>query len=254
MYKLGIDVGGTKIKAILLDNKSKPHFAFNIATPKNKKAFLKNLESEIKNIIQKYKISGIGVGLPGIIDMKHGILIKSPNLPFLNNWQARKLFSRFSKNIAIDNDSRCFLRAEATLDVGHRYKNIVALTIGTGIGGGIMIDKKIYCGKNFSTGEFGHMIIDGKKTFEKLGARKTVLNLKKRNEIIGISVANLINAFNPEIVILGGGGIFSGDIKIKSVKKTASKFIMSPLAKNTPVVKGKLGENSQAIGAALLLK
>lgn len=249
MYKLGIDVGGTKIKAILLDNKNKSVLVFNIATPKNKKAFLENLEREISKIIKNKNISGIGIGLPGTIDIKRGVLIKAKNLPYLKNWQVKKSFLKFNKNIKIENDSRCFLIAEAFLGAGRKYKNIVALTIGTGIGGGIMINGKIYYGKNYVAGEFGYTIIQDEKTLEQLGAKNAFLKYGDRSEIIGIGVANLINSFDPEVVILGGGRITNKGINLDVVKKTAKKYI---LFKNTPIVKTKLGENSQAIGAALL--
>ena len=92
-FYLGIDIGGSKIKGVLLDKKKNQWFlGFNIATPKNKKKFLKVLEQEIYKLLQKKKIIGIGVGLPGIVNRKHGLLIRAPNLPFLNNWQARKFF------------------------------------------------------------------------------------------------------------------------------------------------------------------
>lgn len=253
MLKLGVDIGGTKIRAVLLDNKNRRFFGFNIATPKNKKAFFEVLEKEIGEIIKKNKISGIGIGLPGIVDVKNGVLIKSPNLLFLKNWQAKKFFSKFNRRVAIDNDSRCFLRAEAKFGAAKGYKNAIGLTIGTGIGGGIMIDGKIYYGKNSGAGEFGHTIIDDSETFEKIGAKKAFLKYGDRNEVIGIGVANLINSLDPEIVVLGGGGIISNSVKIEVVRKISKKYIMSPLAKRTLIVKGKLGENSQAIGAAFLV-
>ena len=73
-----------------------------------------------------------------------------------------------------------------------------------------------------------------------------------RNGLIGIGVANIINSLDPEIMVLGGGGITSGGISIEIVQETAKNYIISPLAKNTPIVKGVLGEYAQAMGAALL--
>lgn len=252
MYKLGIDVGGTKIRAVLLNNKNKAFFCFNIATPKNRKLFLEALESEIGKIIKNKNISSIGIGLPGIIDIKKGVLIKSQNLPYLENWQIKKSFLKFNKNIKIENDSRCFLIAEAFLGAGRKFKNIIALTIGTGIGGGIMIDGKIYYGKNYGAGEFGYTVIQDGKTLEQLGAKNAFLKYGDRSKIIGIGVANLINSFDPDIVILGGGGITNKGINLDIVKKIVRKYVISSFAKNTPIINGKLGENSQAIGAALL--
>lgn len=252
--KIGIDVGGTKIRAVLLDSKNRRIFGFNIETPKNKKVFSKNLEAEIGKLVQKYKISGIGIGLPGVVDKSRGILIKAPHIPFLKNWQAKKFFLEFNNNIEIENDSRCFTLAEFKLGAGRDFKDIVGLTIGTGIGGGIIIDGKIYYGKNNSAGEFGHIIIDDQKIFEQLAAKEAFIKYGDRSEIIGIGVANIINILNPEIVILGGGGVVSGKVKIEIVKKTAKKYIISPSAQKTPIVKSKLGEDSPAIGATLLLK
>lgn len=253
MLYLGIDVGGSKIRGIILDKSKGRWFSvFNIKTPRNKKLFLGALEREIEKIRQKKKIAGIGIGLPGIIDIRRGILIKSPNLPFLNGWQAEKFFSKFKIKVKIDNDSRCFLRGEALMGAGQKYKNIAAIAIGTGIGGGLMIDGKIFYGKNNSAGEIGKIIIDSKKTFEQLGAKGAFLRYGDRSKIIGIGVANLINIFDPDIVILGGGGVIDGGVKIDILRKTAQKYIMSPLAKKTLITKGKLGEHAQALGACLI--
>lgn len=250
---LGIDIGGTKIKAILLNIKSGRHFsAFEGKTPINLPAFNKFLEKGIREVIKKNKISGIGIGLPGVI--KNRKLIKAPHVPFLKNWNGYKFLSRFYVPVKVENDSRCFLIAEAKLGAGKAYKNIAAMTIGTGIGGGLMIDGKIYHGKNNSAGEFGHMIIGKRETLEKLGAKKAFLKMGDRSEIIGIGVANIINSFDPDIVILGGGGVASGGVKLDIVGKIAKKYIISPLAKKTPIIKSKLGKNASAIGAALLFK
>lgn len=252
---LGIDVGGSKIRGILLDSsKKKWSFAFNAIMSKNRGKFLKILEREIAKIIKKKRIAGIGIGLPGIVDIKNGILIKAPHLPFLKNWQAKKFLLTFNKNLKFDNDSRCFVIGEAMRGAGKRHKNIIGITIGTGIGGGIVINNKIYYGENYGAGEFGKMVIGNKKTFEQLGAKKAFLKTGDTSKIIGIGVANLINILDPEIVILGGGGIYSGKVKLGTIRKTAKKYIMSPLGKKIPIIKGKLGENSQAIGAALLFK
>lgn len=254
-FYLGIDVGGTKINAILLDKKTNNYFsAFHLKTPKNKSLFLRQLTKEIEFLIKNKKISGLAFALPGIVDDKKGILVKAPNLPFLNNFNIKKFFSKFSKKIKVDNDSRCFLRAEACLGAGKNFKNIIVLAIGTGIGGGIMINGEIYYGSHNGAGEFGHMIINNDKTLEELGSKRSSLRKIRRERVIGIGIANLINLFDPDVVILGGGAIFDKKIRTNFIIKAARKYIMSPLGRNTLIVVGKLGKDSQAIGAALLLK
>lgn len=254
-FYLGIDVGGTKIKGVLLDNVKNRWFSvFDVATPQNRKLFLDVLDQKIRGLIENKKIVGIGIGLPGIVNVKTGVLVKAPNLPFLNGWPAKKFFSKFKLRVKIDNDSRCFLRSEAILGAGKKYKNIVALTIGTGLGGGIMINGKIYYGSHNAAGEFGRMIMNDGKELEKLGNKKTNLKPVDRDKIIGLGISDLINALDPQIVILGGGSVVSRNINIKDVQKTARKYIMSPLARKIPITKGKLGNYSQALGAALLIK
>lgn len=258
---LGIDIGGTKIKAILLKEENlniprsliaKKDF-FLIDTPRNKKNFLSVLGRFIDLVFQKNKIiSGIGVGLPGIVDSEKNILIKAPNLPFLKNWKLQDFLKKWSGNIKTDNDSRCFLRAEAKFGAGIGFKNIIGIARGTGIGGGIMIEGKIYRGINNRAGEFGHTIIDNNKTFEEAAGKAAFINYGDRSDMIGIGVANLINIFDPELIILGGGGVTCGAVKMDIVKNIAKKYIISQTAKKTKIVKTKLGDKAGSIGAAAL--
>ncbi|QQG45082.1 MAG: ROK family protein [Candidatus Sungiibacteriota bacterium] len=254
-YYLGVDIGGTKIRAVLMQglDDRKPQ-CFVITTPKNKKRFLDVLWKFLRKVAGPKKLTGIGVGVPGVVNKNRGTLIKAPNLSFLNGWNANKFFARFKVPVRTDNDSRCFLRAEAIRGAGKGYKNIVALTIGTGIGGGIMIDGKIYYGSRSGAGEFGHMIVGNNKTFEQLAGKRAFLKYGDRSKLIGVGVANLINAFDPDIVILGGGGVTSGAVKIGMVRRLAKKYTMSPPAQKTPIVRGKLGDTAAAMGAVLLWK
>lgn len=265
-YYLGVDIGGSKIKAVLLNglNRQKPKL-FIIDTPRGRKRFLQKLEALILKICAGKRLTGIGVGVSGMVDRESGILVKAANLPFLNGWNVEKFFLRFAKNVRIDNDSRCFLRGEAAWGVALGLKNVVGVALGTGVGGGIIIDGKMYYGKNYGAGEVGHQILQVKslkpvlsgvegfkvKSFENLAGRRA---FKKGDQsyIVGIGVANLINILDPDMVVLGGGGISSGKVKLDTVRSFAKQYIMSPRAKSTLIVKGKLGDAAQAVGAALL--
>jgi len=96
------------------------------------------------------------------------------------------------------------------------------------------------------------MIIDGKRTFQQLGAKGAFLKLGNRSKVIGVGIANIVNILDPDIVILGGGGGLSKNVNLQIVRVVANRYIRRPLRGKTPVVKGKLGESAQAIGAALL--
>jgi len=271
-YYIGIDIGGTNIKGVVLEELEKrprtilygtsrvPHGTrpeikkkFTTPTPKNKKGLLKVLEERIKPLVEKYEIAGIGVGFPGVVDPEQGILVKTTNLTFIDGWNFQEFFTTLSPQIKGDNDVHCFLRAEARYGAGVGHKNALALTVGTGIGGGIMIDGKVYHGSHYSAEEFGRMIVSDKRDLETLGTKKTGLTPRERSKFIGIGIANLVNILDPEIVILGGGAITGGDIDLSTVRAEVKKHIMSPLAKNTPIVKGTLGDLAGAIGAALLV-
>jgi len=255
MYFVGLDIGGTKIRGIIFDAKNRQvKKEITTKTPKNKKHFINQLEKVVLELKKTKKIKGIGLGLPGIVNYTTGVLVKAPNLPFLNGWNAKKAFRKFRVPVRVDNDSRCFLLGEYLAGAAKGRKNIIGVTFGTGIGGGIIVDGKIYRGANNGAGEFGHMVMESGKSFEELGAKKAFLKYGDRSEVIGIGVANLINSFNPDIIVLGGGGIVSGKVKLNKIRKTAKKFVKSPPAVNTPIVKGKLGDLAQAIGAALLFK
>jgi predicted NBD/HSP70 family sugar kinase len=267
-YYCGVDIGGSKIKAVLLKGLSRQNTElFAIDTSRNKHEFLRKLEDLIFKVSGKKPVAGIGIGVPGMIDAGRGILIKATNLPFLDNWKVKDFFSRFASGVRIDNDSRCFLRGEASWGAARGYKNVVGVALGTGIGGGIMIDGKIYYGKNNSAGEVGHHIMQIKslksvlgevgeskiKSFENLASRKA-FERGNQSWVVGIGIANLINILDPDAVVLGGGGMTSKKVRLDTVRHFAKKYIVSPRAKNTPIVVGKLGDAAQAIGAALLVK
>lgn len=257
-YYLGIDIGGSKIKAVLLNglNLQKPKL-FVIDNPKNRKEFFKVLERLIYKVLGGKQLAGIGVGAPGLVERERGVLIKAANLPFLNGWNVKKFFAKYSSRVLVDNDSRCFLRGEALWGIARGYKNVVGVALGTGIGGGVIIGGKMYYGKNDEAGEVGHQMLQIQnskfkvKSFEDLAGRKA-FEKGDQSYVVGIGVANLIRVLNPDMVVLGGGGISSGKVRLKTVRRFAKKYIMSPRAKNTQIVKGKLGDAAQAIGAALL--
>lgn len=250
---LGVDVGGSKIKKIEVSDGNVLSDSFEtIKTPKEKNEFLNTFEGFIVESTKKSDFNGIGLCLPGMIDTENKILSKAPNLPFLDGWDFGEFQQKFNLPLFVENDSRCFLIAEFKLGSAKVYKNVIGITVGTGIGGGLILDGKIYSGSHGSSGEFGHMIIDNSKTLEELGSAKSSLSKEDQEKNIGISVANLINAIDPDAVVLGGGGIVDGYVSVENISMHARKFIISPLCLETPILKTKLGFPASAIGAALL--
>lgn len=262
-FIIGIDIGGSNIHAILFRN-SQVIKSAKITTPKkNRKEFSEKLEMLIDQIIlgiDKKEISGIGCGVAGAIDLVKGIILKAPNIKILNGFNIKNwLHKKFGCEVKIDNDARSFTRAEYLFGAGRGYKNIIGITLGTGIGGAVIIGGKIVYGANGSAGELGHMVIDRGKDLEALTVKqarrlnfsKTAVKEFEKNIKIGFS--NVVNILDPEAIIIGGGAIKTSKMFLPKIKLTSSKFIISPYArKNVKILRGKLGENAGAIGAAAL--
>lgn len=262
-YIIGIDIGGSKINAVIFNN-GKVLKSVKISTPKkSQKEFLEKLEELVGKLISdlgKKEVLGIGCGVAGVLDLEKGIIVNAPNLRFLNNFNIKNwLEKKFNCDVKIDNDARCFTRAEYLFGSGRGYKNIVGITLGTGVGGGIIIDGKIVYGASDSAGEFGHMIINNRKDLEtltvkqmrKLKFSKTTVKEFKKN--LGIGFSNIINILDPETIIIGGGAEKTAKAFLSEVKTVMNKFVISPKSKkNIKILKGKIGENAGAVGAAAL--
>jgi len=280
-YTIGIDIGGTKMSAALFDGK-RVIADYKLATPKedlNKfTVMLSALIEPLRDRAQKdkIKIKGIGIGIPGIVDVVEGKIIKCNNIPLLNGIKIINLIKEKIDSdslIAIDNDSNCFARAEALMGAGKKYSNIYGVIVGTGIGAGWWINQNIYQGGHGTAGEPGSMVIDFntgmnlETAYHKLtqsnpailaeeAYKGDVLAEKSFNElgtILGIAFANIANLIDPEIIIVGGGATRSSDLFLPRAKKIFKQTVVNPKAKEIKIVTGKLGELSGAIGAALLI-
>ncbi len=158
MY-LGVDIGGTDIKFGVIDLDNKLVFSDKIHTPKDAddKGIMSVIAQKCKEIIKQYPIAGIGVGTPGEINKKKGT-VNAANLPFKNSPIIEYLRKDIDLPIYLENDACCAAIGEAY--EGVRAKNMFMVTLGTGIGGGIVIDSKIYSGSMGNAGEIGHICID----------------------------------------------------------------------------------------------
>ncbi|MCF7910306.1 ROK family protein [Candidatus Pacearchaeota archaeon] len=264
---IALDIGGTSMRAAIVDN-GKVHNYHQIKTPKTKLLFLKKINELIKNL-DSSDVSGIGVGIAS--PLKNGILKNPPNLP-LKNFNLKKFLEKeFKKRVEIKNDAGCFALAE--FKKNPRYNNFILLTIGTGIGGGIIINGKEYRGRGHGA-EFGHIYIRGKewellwketrkKIKKEFGEEKLIRDLvkmknKKTKKLLdevadyfGEGIASLISVFDPDVVLIGGGIRDAGDVFLKSLRKKIKKY--SFLQGKTPVYWTGL-EHPGIVGASLLLE
>jgi len=267
---IAVDIGGTYLRTgIVRGNK-----LFNYVkskTPKTKKAVLNLFVSEISKQITP-NVKGIGISCAGVVDK--GILKCAPNLP-INGVNIKKFLQlKFNKKIIIENDANCVAIAESKIGQGKTKKNFIVLALGTGIGGGIIINGKLYKGAGFA-GEIGHIILDKGKDFEYYASGKAIQSLSLKhfhkklaiqelikqkdtksekilNEIsmyLGQGIASLISIFDPEVVILAGGLRESGNEFLNMIKKQAYKYNFIP--RKTPILFSKI-DHAGTLGAGLL--
>ena len=158
---LGIDIGGTNIKLGIVDELFNCHKKYLMETPKHKGdiGMVEEIVAMCKNIYEEIPFEGIGIGTPGKIDAKEGVIEVARNLPY-NNTPIIKIFREvFKMPVEIGNDGDCAALGEICAGIGKKYDDFVMLTIGTGIGGGIVFNKKLYKGISNSAGELGHTTI-----------------------------------------------------------------------------------------------
>lgn len=285
---IGVDLGGTKTTFVLIDEYGNVLKRKKYKTPKEKEKILEMLVKGVKEIKNKEKVVGIGFGLAGFIDSNTGVMHFSPNVPAINNTNFRRFLKKhFKERIVFENDANCFAIAEHIIGYKGKYKNVVAITLGTGIGSGLIIEGKLAKGRGHAA-ELGHMIIDHSSAkvcdcgnigcFEELAdgkallrrAKKLGLKVKNNEELaklaergnkkalqaikdtasyLAVGLANIINIFDPEAIIVGGG-LANIDILLKEAKKELRKYTL--VRKSTPILKAKLGDYGPAIGAAML--
>ena len=289
MNKIGIDLGGTKIEGILLDD----HFNVVERTriPTQQEKGYKSIINSIVSLVEELKIKAsdnvtIGVSAPGAISKKSG-LIKNSNTQCLIGMPLKEdLKQALDQEIAIDNDANCFALAEATLGAAKNHNVVFGVIIGTGVGGGIVINGEVHRGRTYIAGEWGHhtLRINGNKCYcGKLGCVETYISgpaLEKRwteltgkteslpsiihnldtekgqqwkkefLENFGIGLANVIDILDPDVIVLGGG-ISNISFLYDEGRDAVYDKVFSDLVE-TPILKNQLGDSAGVFGASLL--
>ncbi len=270
---LALDIGASKIR-IAEVFKTEVKNKRIIETPKTKSEIKNVIVSLIKDYAKNKKLDCICIGIAGL--QKNGIIKCSPNMDFDNVNLKKLIEKKFKTKTYVGNDANCAGLSELHYGNGKGKKNFVLLTLGTGIGGAIMINSELYRGEGMA-GEPGHMLIESKE-FEKIASgsasvrlanefgfknitsfelellakqknKKAIEVYKEIGRCLGIGILNIIYLLDPEIVILGGGFSKVEFIWPEMIKTIHQKDIAK---RNIKVVRAKLGDDAGLIGAALL--
>ena len=283
MLKLGIDLGGTKIEGILLDEKGREINRKRIPTQRDD-----GYDAIVDRICSLvYELKGvnettIGICTPGSIDPKTEKLKNSNTVCLIDKPLKQNIESKIGQPIIIENDANCFALAEAKMGAGKKHSIVFGVILGTGVGGGIVIDGKIHHGRSHIAGEWGHHTLypNGKNCYcgqkgcveayisgpalesrykEITGDQKIVTDIALnppsnwKNEFtqnFGIALSNVINILDPDVIVLGGG-VSKCEFLYSDGANSVHNYVFSPNA-DTPIVKHTLGDSAGVIGAAWL--
>ena len=271
---VGVDIGGTKIQAARIKGN-------DIEDAKKKLVPSKGTENEvIQEVIEAIEgvfdssVSGIGVGVPSIVDVEKGIVYDVHNIPSWKEVHLKKILeTRFNVPVYINNDANCFAVGEKHFGKGTAHENMIGLIIGTGMAGGIIIQNQLYNGHNCGAGEFGMMpYLDsyyenycsgqffkklhettGEEVFKgaEKGEEQALEIFNEFGHHLGSAIIAILYAMDPEIIVLGGSGSKSYKFYKAALWKRLQVFAYSPtVGRLTIEVSGN--PNIPVLGAAAL--
>ncbi|MGV7226151.1 MAG: ROK family protein [Nitrosopumilus sp.] len=287
LHKIGIDLGGTKIEAILLDEKLEVIARKRISTPQNDyQEILDSISSLVQEISENIYDYSLGICTPGAISKQTGLIKNSNTQCLIGKSIKEDLENKLGKKISIENDANCFAMAEATLGAAKDFDLVFGVILGTGVGGGIVINKKLYSGRTNIGGEWGHHTLHrngnpcycgnagcvetyisgpslenqwtqltgkSKKLPEILQDVNNIHRKKWKDEFIenfGFGLADVIDILDPDAIVLGGG-LSNIDFLYDEGKESVYKKVFSDLV-DTPILKNKLGDSAGVFGACML--
>lgn len=225
--KIGVDLGGTNIRACLIDGQNILKVEkIPLQNKENLESTLEQLKSLISSVNES-GVEGIGIGVPSVVDLEKGIVYDVVNIPSWKEVHLKEILEKeFGVSVFINNDVNCFVTGEKHFGEGQGYKDIVGITIGTGIGSGVILDGNLYSGANCGAGEIGYLpYLDhdleyycSSNYFEKIHNTTAFDTFKKAEEgdakaleiwtkfghNMGVAMKSVMYAYDPEVIILGG--------------------------------------------------
>jgi glucokinase len=286
---IGVDVGGTKILAGLVSRDGTVLAHREHETPvASEDALLDALESAVRELDDG--VAAVGFGIPSQIDQRDGTALGSVNVPLRGVPFRRTMSERLGLPVGMDNDANAAAIAEWAAGAGRDTTDMLMITLGTGVGGGLILGGKPYRGWFGAGAEIGHMVIvhdgvpcrcggrghlesyvSGKAADELAreafgpaadahrlvrlaneGEPQAIELLQGIGEKLGSGIASLVNVFNPEVVVIGGGFAAAGDFLFGPAKAVADREVLISIRDSYRIVRAQLGTLAGLIGAAMV--
>lgn len=306
---IGLDLGGTNIKGALLDREGNIVLKKEVATlaQEGPEAVALRMAGLVSGFVagannNGEEVIGVGIGIPGLPDQENGNVIFAPNLRWRNVPLVKLLQKSIRVPVMLENDANVAALGEQWRGAGRGSKNMIMITIGTGIGGGLIINGKLYSGTNGSAGEIGHTVIDpagplctcgrqgcletltsaaamkrmageavarGEKTSlagkKEIEARDVICAAREKDptavkiinsaaHYLGMGIANMINLFNPDTVVIGGGVSGAGDVLLNPLRDSIKKWSLEASYRVVKLALAELGNDAGCIGAGGLVQ
>ncbi|MFA5115010.1 MAG: ROK family protein [Candidatus Omnitrophota bacterium] len=299
-FIISVDLGGTNLRVALLDLRYRIVLKHSFDTRRllNKNRLIKIIIEAVNNILEsqnlnKRNILGVGLGLPGSIDYEKGAVHSLTNIP---GWKGVRLGSLLKKKLGIpvfmDNDANLMCLAEYRLGAAGGSRYAVCLTLGTGVGAGVISGGRLYRGANNAAGEVGHIplnesgrrcncggrgcletyvgnsriLAEARRVFGRRISLEQVSGLARRGNAkalgfwsgvgrhLGIALTGVVNLLNPDVIVIGGGVANAGKALLDEVKKVIRSRAMTVQARHVKVYKARLGSDAGLIGAAVMVR
>ncbi|MEA2210846.1 MAG: glucokinase [Solirubrobacteraceae bacterium] len=306
---IGVDLGGTKVAVARLAGGELGESMLEATAGSDSAAVVDQLAAMIEKARGDH-LEGVGIGVPSVVEFETGRVVSSANIPLADVPLRDVLGERIGVPVFVDNDATVAALAEAhDEDLKMVARDLVMITVGTGVGGGLVLGGRIYRGATGGAGEFGHTLIgtrldghipspgdfpqkgsleyaaaghaldrlatesahdhpdsalarlldkDGKVTGEQAvqaardGDEVAAATVEMWGERLGIGIANAINTFDPEEVVIGGGAARAGDLLLGPAERIAAGYVLPGLGSKTRIRLARHGVRAGVLGAALL--
>ena len=271
---IGIDLGGTNLRGGLVSENNLSSVLSKRINPKGSVEEVLQELFKLSNQLINDSVKAIGIGVPGLVDTERGIVYDVVNIPSWKQVPLKQLIEdRYHLPVFINNDANCFTLGEFYFGKGKGYDSMIGLTVGTGLGGGIVINKKLYGGRNGGAGEFGMIDYldkyveyyasgqffkniyqtDGEIVFKKAeqGDKEAIKMYEEMGTHLGNAIKTILYALDIELIILGGSVRHAYPYFRKTLWQSLETFAFQNAVKNLRIEISEL-ENSGLLGAAAL--